>query len=200
MTDAPLNEWSQAPPPDAHLARAIEAVLFTLNRAMTVKELAELLQEPAPAVDAAAAALANGLHGRGLMLQRHHDQVQLVTHPAVAPLVQRVLRPELPTRLSPAAYETLAIIAYRQPLTRTAIEEIRGVNCDSVLDSLLHRGLIEEVGELPAPGRPRLFGTTMKLLQLLGLRSLDDLPPPPSAPDGGRPPGPPEQPSASTTS
>jgi segregation and condensation protein B len=115
------------------------------------------------------------------MLQRHHDQVQLVTHPAVAALVQRVLRPELPTRLSPAAYETLAIIAYRQPLTRVVIEEIRGVNCDSVIDSLLHRELIQEVGELPVPGRPRLFGTTMKLLQLLGLRSLEDLPAPKAA-------------------
>lgn len=198
MTDRPLDEGSHA-----HLARAIEAVLFTLNRAMTVKELAEVLQEPVQAVEAAVATLANGLHGRGLMLQRHHDQVQLVTHPAVAALVQRVLRPELPTRLSPAAYETLAIIAYRQPLTRTAIEEIRGVNCDSVLDSLLHRGLIEEVGELPAPGRPRLFGTTMKLLQLLGLRSLEDLPPPQAAaPDGRTPADSPEPPapSASTTS
>jgi segregation and condensation protein B len=179
-----MNERDQAPDGsagEAQLARAIEAILFSLNRAMTVKELAEVLKEPAAGVESALGVLAKALHGRGLMLQRHHDQVQLVTHPAVAALVQRVLRPELPTRLSPAAYETLAIIAYRQPLTRVVIEEIRGVNCDSVIDSLLHRELIQEVGELPVPGRPRLFGTTMKLLQLLGLRSLEDLPAPKAA-------------------
>jgi segregation and condensation protein B len=179
-----MNEPERAPDsnaPEALLARAIEAILFSLNRAMTVKELAEVLREPAAGVESALGTLAKALHGRGLMLQRHHDQVQLVTHPAVAALVQRVLRPELPTRLSPAAYETLAIIAYRQPLTRVVIEEIRGVNCDSVIDSLLHRELIQEVGELPVPGRPRLFGTTMKLLQLLGLRSLEDLPAPRAA-------------------
>jgi segregation and condensation protein B len=179
-----MNERDHAPDGnvgEAQLARAIEAILFSLNRAMTVKELAEVLKEPAAGVESALGVLAKALHGRGLMLQRHHDQVQLVTHPAVAALVQRVLRPELPTRLSPAAYETLAIIAYRQPLTRVVIEEIRGVNCDSVIDSLLHRELIQEVGELPVPGRPRLFGTTMKLLQLLGLRSLEDLPAPKAA-------------------
>jgi segregation and condensation protein B len=179
-----MNEREQAPDGnagEAQLARAIEAILFSLNRAMTVKELAEVLTVPAAGVESALGVLAKALHGRGLMLQRHHDQVQLVTHPAVAALVQRVLRPELPTRLSPAAYETLAIIAYRQPLTRVVIEEIRGVNCDSVIDSLLHRELIQEVGELPVPGRPRLFGTTMKLLQLLGLRSLEDLPAPKAA-------------------
>ncbi len=162
----------------ARLAGAIEAVLFTLNRSMTVRELAEVVQEPAAGVESALTALAARLEGHGLMLQRHQDLVQLVTHPAVAGVIQRVLRPELPARLSPAAYETLAIVAYRQPLTRAAIEQIRGVNCDSVIDSLLHRELIEEVGELPAPGRPRLFGTTMKLLQLLGLQSLAQLPPP----------------------
>jgi segregation and condensation protein B len=179
-----VNEREEAPDGNAaegQLARAIEAILFSLNRAMTVKELAEVLKEPVAGVDSALGALGKALHGRGLMLQRHHDQVQLVTHPAVAVLVQRVLRPELPARLSPAAYETLAIIAYRQPLTRVVIEEIRGVNCDSVIDSLLHRELIQEVGELPVPGRPRLFGTTMKLLQLLGLRSLEDLPVPRAA-------------------
>lgn len=179
-----MNDSQRAPDGNAagaQLARAIEAILFSLNRAMTVKELAEVLKEPVAGVESALDALSKALHGRGLMLQRHHDQVQLVTHPAVAVLVQRVLRPELPARLSPAAYETLAIIAYRQPLTRVVIEEIRGVNCDSVIDSLLHRELIQEVGELPVPGRPRLFGTTMKLLQLLGLRSLEDLPAPKAA-------------------
>jgi segregation and condensation protein B len=97
-------------------------------------------------------------------------------------MVRRVLRPEFPSRLSPAAYETLAIIAYRQPLTRARIEEIRGVNCEAVLESLEEKGLITETGRLEAPGTPRLFGTTIKFLQILGLSSLEELPPLPEAP------------------
>jgi segregation and condensation protein B len=116
-----------------------------------------------------------------LFLQRHQDQLQLVTDPAQADIVRRVLRPEYPSRLSPAAYETLAIIAYRQPLTRARIEEIRGVNCEAVLESLEEKGLIEETGRMDAPGMPRLFGTTMKFLQILGLSSLEELPPLPQS-------------------
>jgi segregation and condensation protein B len=165
----------------AGLAAALEAVLFTLNRPVTLLELQEILQSPLPDVEAAAVSLEEALAGRGLFLQRHQDQLQLVTDPAQADVVRRVLRPEYPSRLSPAAYETLAIIAYRQPLTRARIEEIRGVNCEAVLESLEEKGLIEETGRLEAPGTPRLFGTTMKFLQILGLRSLDELPPlPPS--------------------
>src|SRR5213083_2798289 len=148
------------------LAAALEAVLFTLNRPVTVLELQDILQSPLPDVEAAASALGESLAGRGLFLQRHQDQLQLVTDPAQADVVRRVLRPEYPSRLSPAAYETLAIIAYRQPLTRARIEE---------------KGLIEETGRLEAPGTPRLFGTTMKFLQILGLSSLDELPPPPQS-------------------
>jgi segregation and condensation protein B len=165
----------------AGLAAALEAVLFTLNRPVTVLELQDILQSPLADIDAAAASLNGALQGRGLFLQRHQDQLQLVTSPAQADIVRRVLRPEYPSRLSPAAYETLAIIAYRQPLTRARIEEIRGVNCEAVLESLEEKGLIVETGRLDAPGTPRLFGTTMKFLQLLGLSSLDDLPPLPQS-------------------
>ena len=168
------------------LSAALEAVLFTLNRPVSVLELRDILQAPLPEIEAAAAQLAPMLEGHGLFLQRHQDQLQLATDPAQADVVRRVLRPEYPSRLSPAAYETLAIIAYRQPLTRAGIEEIRGVNCEAVLESLEEKGLIQETGRLEAPGNPRLFGTTMKFLQILGLSSLDELPPPP--------------PSASTTS
>ena len=163
------------------LAAALEAVLFTLNRAVTVLELQDILQSPLPDIEAAVASLTQSLAGRGLFLQRHHDQLQLVTHPAQADVVRRVLRPEYPSRLSSAAYETLAIIAYRQPLTRARIEEVRGVNCEAVLESLEEKGLITETGRLDAPGTPRLFGTTMKFLQILGLRSLDELPPLPQS-------------------
>src|SRR5437870_9376413 len=163
------------------LAAALEAVLFTLNRALTVLELQDILQSPLPDIEAAAAGLVEVLKGRGLFLQRHQDQLQLVTDPAQADVVRRVLRPEYPSRLSPAAYETLAIIAYRQPLTRARIEEIRGVNCEAVLESLEEKGLIEETGRLETPGTPRQFGITMSFLQILGLSSLEELPPPPQS-------------------
>ncbi len=162
------------------LLPALEAVLFTLNRPVTLLELRDILQAPLGDIQAAAAALGVALDGRGLLLQRHHDLLQLVTHPDQADVVRRVLRPEYPARLSPAAYETLAIIAYRQPLTRAVIEEIRGVNCEAVLESLEEKDLIAEVGRLEAPGTPRLFGTTIRFLQILGLSSLDELPPVPA--------------------
>ncbi len=159
------------------LAASLEAVLFTLNRPVTLLELRDILQAPLAAVETAASTLAARLSGRGLLLQRHQDQLQLVTDPSRADVVRRVLRPEYPSRLSPAAYETLAIIAYRQPLTRARIEQFRGVNCEAVLESLEEKGLIAETGRLEAPGTPRLFGTTIKFLQILGLSSLEELPP-----------------------
>jgi len=119
------------------------------------------------------------------MLQRHQDQVQLVTRPELAAYVRRALRPEVTGKLSTAAYETLAIVAYQQPVTRSKIEEIRGVNSDGVISNLELRDLVKEVGRGTGPGQPRLFGTTIRFLQMLGLESLDDLPfpEPPAAPE-----------------
>ena len=162
---------------DSDLSAALEAVLFTLNRPVSLLELQEILKARLPDVESAAARLEDTLEGRGLFLQRHQDKLQLVTDPTQAEVVRRILRPEYPARLSPAAYETLAIVAYRQPLTRARVEEIRGVNCEAVLENLEEKGLIEEVGRLDSAGNPRLFGTTMKFLQILGLRRLEELPP-----------------------
>ena len=159
------------------VAVALEAVCFSLNRAVSLGEAATILGRTPAAVAAAAEALAAQLRGRGLMLQRHGDQLQLVTRPEAAWAVQRALQPERPTRLSRPALETLAIVAYRQPLTRAGIEAIRGVNCEAVLDSLERRGLIAEVDRQDTPGRPRLFGTTLRFLQIVGLERVDDLPP-----------------------
>jgi segregation and condensation protein B len=175
------TEASAAVADEVALAAALEAVLFTLNRPVTFLELHEILGATLPQVEGAAACLREALQGRGLFLQRHQDQLQLVTDPSQADIVRRVLRPEYPSRLSPAAYETLAIVAYRQPLTRARIEEIRGVNCEAVLESLEEKGLIAETGRLESPGNPRLFGTTMKFLQILGISSLDELPPLPQS-------------------
>ena len=159
------------------LAVALEAVCFSLNRPVTLAEVAAILGRTPTAVGAAAESLAGQLRGRGLMVQRHGGQLQLVTRPETAWAVQRALQPERPTRLSRPALETLAIVAYRQPLTRAGIEAIRGVNCEAVLESLERRGLIAEVDRQDTPGRPRLFGTTLRFLQIVGLERIDDLPP-----------------------
>ena len=169
------EEMAGAEPED--LAVCVEAVCFSLNRAVTVSEVAAIVGRTPGAVAAAAEVLAGQLRGRGLMLQRHDDQLQLVTRPETAWAVQRALQPDKPTRLSRPALETLAIVAYRQPLTRAGIEAIRGVNCEAVLDSLERRGLIAEVDRQDTAGRPRLFGTTLRFLQIVGLERIDDLPP-----------------------
>lgn len=169
------EEVAEAEPED--LAVALEAVCFSLNRPVTLTEVGSILGRSSAAVAAAAEALAGQLRGRGLMLQRHGDELQLVTRPQTAWAVQRALQPEKPTRLSRPALETLAIVAYRQPLTRAGIEAIRGVNCEAVLDNLERRGLVAEVDRQDTPGRPRLFGTTLRFLQIVGLERIDDLPP-----------------------
>jgi segregation and condensation protein B len=171
-----VPEWVAGSEPE-DLALALEAVCFVLNRPVTLGELAGILGQPPPRVDRAAESLAGQLRGRGLMLQRHRDQVQLVTRPETAWAAQRALNPERPARLSRPALETLAIVAYRQPVTRALIESIRGVNCEAVLESLERRGLIAEIGRASTPGQPRLFGTTLRFLQLVGLERVDQLPP-----------------------
>ena len=173
MTEAEL------PLPDEpeELSTALAAVCFALNRPVTLAEAAAILGRSQVDVAIAADQLAANLRGGGLMLQRHQDELQLVTRPEVAWAVQRALNPEKPGRLSRAATETLAIVAYRQPLTRAGVEAIRGVNCEAVLESLERRGLIAEVGRQETPGHPRLFGTTMRFLQVVGLERIEDLPP-----------------------
>ena len=160
------------------LAQALEAILFSSNRALRVRELQQATESGAKDVQSALVELQDALAGRGLMLQRQGDQVQLVTRPEVASYVRRALRPEVTGKLSPAAYETLAIVAYQQPVTKSRIEEIRGVNCDSVVANLELRNLVVEVGRGSGPGQPKLYGTTMRFLQVLGLASLTDLPAP----------------------
>ena len=158
------------------LAVALEAVCFSLNRPVTLAEAAAILGRTPHAVADAVTALAEQLRARGLMVQHHGDEFQLVTRPEVAWAVQRALQPEKPTRLSRPALETLAIVAYRQPVTRASIEAVRGVSCEAVLDSLERRGLVVEVERQDTPGRPRLFGTTLRFLQIVGLESIDALP------------------------
>jgi len=173
---AVIPPWALTAPVE-ELVPALEALCYALNRPLTLAEAGAVLGRPARELAPALDALAASLRGRGLMLQRHGDELQLVTRPEVAWAVQRALHPERPARLSRPSMETLAIVAYRQPVTRAGIEAIRGVNCEAVLENLERRGLIGEVGRQDTPGHPRLFGTTMRFLQTVGLERIDDLPP-----------------------
>jgi segregation and condensation protein B len=164
------------------LSAALEAILFSSSRPLRLRELQQATESARTEVETALEELRQALAGRGLMLQRHHDEVQLATRPEVAAFVRRALRPDVTGRLSPAAYETLAIVAYQQPVTRARVEEIRGVNSDGVLANLELRNLVAEVGRGPGPGQPKLFGTTMRFLGLLGLESLEELPLPSESP------------------
>jgi segregation and condensation protein B len=155
----------------------VESLLFVADDPVSVGRLAEALEITPGQVEQALTDLATAYAGRGLCLQRVGSRVQLVTTPEAASFVERFLGLETRVSLSRAALETLSIIAYRQPVTRSEIETIRGVSSDSVLRTLLSVGLIEEVGRAPAVGRPILYGTTFEFLQHFGLSGLDELPP-----------------------
>lgn len=154
-----------------------EALLFIAERPLTTAELAELGGIATLQAEGTLADLAVRLEDdeRGLRLQRMGDEWQLVTAPELgARLAAYAARQE--GRLSPAALEALAVVAYRQPCTRADVDRVRGVDSDYVIRSLLHRRLITEVGRRDTPGRPILLGTTFTFLERFGLTSLDDLP------------------------
>ncbi len=154
----------------------IESLLFVAAEPVTIEQLATTLEVEEAAVEEALGCLEAEWGGRGIRLQRQGRQLQWVTAPEAAPYVERFLELQVSKRLSTAALETLAIIAYRQPITRVEIEAIRGVNSDGVLRTLLGKGLIEEVGRLEQAGRPIIYGTTFQFLQYFGLSSLGELP------------------------
>lgn len=154
-----------------------EALLFIAERPLTTAELAELGGVATLQAEGTLADLGQCLveDERGLRLQRMGDEWQLVTAPELgARLAAYAARQE--GRLSPAALEALAVVAYRQPCTRADVDRVRGVDSDYVIRSLLHRRLITEVGRRDTPGRPILLGTTFTFLERFGLTSLDDLP------------------------
>lgn len=166
-----------------NLAAQVESLLFVADAPVSLGRLAEALEVTPARIERVLADLEATYAGRGLRLQRAGNRVQFVTAPEVAPYVERFLGLERRKRLSRAALETLAIIAYRQPVTRPEIEAIRGVGSDSVLRTLLSTGLIKDVGRAPTVGRPILYGTTFEFLQHFGLQGLDELPPLEDLPD-----------------
>jgi segregation and condensation protein B len=161
------------------LSRAIEAVLFVAVEPVLPGLLAELLEEPVERVEATLDALAESYvaQGHGFMLARIAGGARLQTHPDLAPYVERFANRDVSHRLSTAALETLAIVAYRQPVSRGQISSLRGVNVDGVTRLLEQRGYIDVVGRAEGPGQPALYGTTDLFLERLGLDSLDQLPP-----------------------
>ncbi|RPI33398.1 MAG: SMC-Scp complex subunit ScpB [Chloroflexota bacterium] len=162
--------------PDLDLYARLEALLFVAAGSVTPAQLASALDIPVKDVEKGLEELEEQFGPRGLRLQRHAGRVQLVTAPEAAPLVERFLGLEAASRLSRAALECLAIIAYQQPITRPEIDAIRGVNSDGVLKSLLSKGLVQEVGRAERPGRPILYSITTDFLGHFGLSSLDELP------------------------
>ena len=167
--------------PDDQLLARIEALLFVAPGSVTAAQLAVALDLPYHTIEKALDFIEDQLEHaspvRGLRLQRHQNRFQFTTAPELAGEVERFLGLELTSRLSRAALEALAIIAYQQPVTRPEIDAIRGVNSDGVLKSLLSKGLVQEIGRAERPGRPTLYSTTAAFLQNFGLNSLTELPP-----------------------
>ncbi len=154
---------------------ALEAVLFMAAEPITAAELAEILEVGAADLDQLASLLGEEYRDRGIQVTRVAGGYQVCTRPEYGPYVARLHKPER-FRLSRAALETLAIVAYRQPITRPEIEAIRGVNSDSPIDTLGQYELICEAGRKDSPGRPMLYRTTDNFLGQFGLNSVDDLP------------------------
>lgn len=165
------------PAVELSLEALVEGLLFVAEGATPIARLAEALEVKPHEVEAALERLTVLYAERGLSLQRIKDKVQLTSAPAAAAQVQRFLGLSSTSPLSKAALETLAIIAYQQPITRPQIEAVRGVNSDSVIKNLLTKGLVEENGRTEGPGRPTLYSTTPEFLQHFGLNSLAELPP-----------------------
>lgn len=168
---------------EGNISGRIEAILFVAGEAVEIREMARALDMTEGAVQKALQDLASDYdyNQRGFILKRFGSKVQLATRPLYAEDVVRLLQPVQKQSLSQAAMETLAVVAYRQPVTRADVEQIRGVKCDYSIQSLTNRGLIREVGRKETVGRPILFGTTDEFLSRFGLESLEDLPALPEA-------------------
>jgi len=170
-----MSEFENLNPLD--IPAAIEALLFVSAEPVAPGQLAIALNISVSAVEQGLSQLDGELQTRGLRLQHHGGRVQLTTAPELAVLVENFLGLETTSHLSRAALETLSIIAFQQPVTRPAVDAVRGVSSDGVLKSLLGKGLIQEIGRAEGPGRPILYGTTTDFLQHFGLNSLIELPP-----------------------
>lgn len=184
--EAPDSPISELPPLNREVLAAVEAILLSVDRPIPASKVAEPIGPVlgvavgAPEIEAAIAALNADYdaHGRAFRIEPVSGGYRLMTRPEHAPVIAAMHRARSSTRLSRPALETLAIIAYRQPVTRAELEAIRGVACGEVLRSLLDRKMIKIVGRAEELGRPMLYGTTPQFLDAFGLASIKDLPKP----------------------
>lgn len=162
-----------------NLQYAIEGILFAAGEPVKASKLAAVLEEPIVKVNEAVKLLRHeyDLNLRGLKIIEIDDGYQLCSRPEYYAYIQEILGEQRRQTLSNAAMEALAIVAYKQPITRTQVEYIRGVNSDGAMNRLVERNLIEEAGRLDAPGRPILYKTTQNFLRCFGLKNPSDLPP-----------------------
>jgi segregation and condensation protein B len=160
------------------VVRAIEAIVMVADRPVAPELLGELVELPLERVEELCSELALSYEAedRGFQLQRVAGGYRFVTHPDLAPYVERFVLEGQSSRLSAAALETLAIVAYKQPVSRAQVSAIRGVDAEGVIRTLVQRGFVEEVARDPGPGQAVLYGTTLQFLERLGLDSLDGLP------------------------
>ncbi len=157
--------------------KILEAVLFVSSSSISLADLAKLLDStPAEVINFIKETNEEYSLNHGLRILVNNNRVQLTTAPEVAQKVEEFLGMEITTTLSRAALESLAIIAYQQPITRPQIDEIRGVNSDGVIRNLLSKGLIQEIGRAESIGKPILYGTTEDFLHYFGLSSLAEIP------------------------
>jgi segregation and condensation protein B len=175
MEQTPLIDIPPTPAPTTALL--VESLLFIAGEPVTVTQLAHALELSPDAIEAALEQLTAACRERGVRVQRSGEGVQLVSAPEASTVIARFLGLGPPPRLSAAALEALAIVAYRQPITRAQVEAIRGVDSSGVIRALLARDLIAEAGRLETVGRPILYTTTGEFLRQFGLGSLAELPP-----------------------
>jgi len=179
MKDDQLIVSDQPNPLDAETVRAIEAIILVAVEPVPSELLAQLLEQPVVMIDRLCIELADAYAeaGHGFQLVKVAGGYRYQTHPELSPYVERFLLDGQRARMSGAALETLAIVAYKQPLSRAQIASIRGVDPDGVIRTLQARGYVTEVGRDSGPGQAVLFGTTPSFLEKLGVNSLSDLPP-----------------------
>ena len=171
---------SEAKPSEGgSLKGRIEAILFVAGEAVGIRDLAKALRVEEKELKETLKKIGSeyDYEQRGFMLKRFGEKVQLATRPLYSEDVLRLLQPVQQQSLSQAAMETLAVVAYKQPVTRAEVEQIRGVKCDYSLQSLMMKGLIQEAGRKDTIGRPILYATTDMFLSHFGIQELEDLPP-----------------------
>lgn len=161
----------------------IEAILFASGEPVSAKKLCEILEISRNDLDVAAKDLSDyyDYNRRGIRIVKLEDSLQLCSRAEYAEFIRKAMESRKPPLLSSAALEVLAIVAYRQPVTRAYIEQVRGVDSSNTVVTLQNKGLLEECGRLDVPGRPMLYRTTLEFLRCFGISSLEELPELPDA-------------------